>query len=116
MFTVEWYYGANGKSQAFEYFQQLDEHVQDSAINLFAFIAEMGKIMNKTKFRNEGDSIYAFKPKAHRFLAFFFVGKKILVTNGFVKKQDKLPANEKKRALRYKSDYEVRVKQGTYYD
>lgn len=70
---------------------------------------------NKLKFRNEGDQIYAFKPKPHRFLCFFFSRQKIIVTNGFQKDQDKLPPNEKQRALKCKRDYEARVRAGTYY-
>jgi hypothetical protein len=61
-------------------------------------MAHMGKIRNETKFRNEEDGIYAFKPKPDRFLCFFFSGKKIIVTNAFEKRQDKLPLEEKKKS------------------
>jgi len=115
-FTIEWYYGATGKSQAFEYFQKLDADDQDSTINLFVLMAEIGEIKNKTKFRNEGNGVYAFKSKGHRFLSFFFIGKKIIISNAFEKKQDKLPTSEKNKSLKCKADYEERVKQGTYYD
>ncbi|MFH1831558.1 MAG: type II toxin-antitoxin system RelE/ParE family toxin [bacterium] len=115
-FIIEWYYNTNEKSQAFEYFQNLDDAFQDKMINLFALMAEIGLIKDKTKFRNEGDGIYAFKSRTHRFLSFFFIGKKIIITNAFNKKQDKLPINEKAKALKYKSDYEIRIKKGAYYD
>jgi len=62
-----------------------------------------------------GDKIYAFKPKPHRFLAFFFTGGKVIITNAFAKKSDKLPPGEKDRALRCMQDYEQRVKAGSYY-
>ncbi len=114
-FTIEWYYGCNGKSQACEYFYTLDSSSQDSAITVFALMAELGQIKNKTKFRSEGDGIYAFKAKNHRFLSFFFIGKKIIVSNAFEKKQDKLPGAEKRKSLLCKIDYEMRVRQGTYY-
>ena len=52
----------------------------------------------------------------YRFLCFFFEGQKIIVTNGFHKKTDKLPQNEKERALKLKKDYEDRVKRGNYYE
>jgi len=68
-------------------------------------IADVGKIFDITKFRNEGDNIYAFKPQPDRYLSFFVVGKKIIVTNGFSKKADKFPDSEKELALRYRNNY-----------
>jgi hypothetical protein len=53
---------------------------------LFKRIGDFGKISDITKFRNEGEKKFAFKPQQDRFLSFFFVGKKIIVTNGFRKK------------------------------
>lgn len=38
------------------------------------------------------------------------------MTNGFRKDQDKLPPNEKKRAMNCKEDYEIRVSTGSYYE
>jgi len=42
----------------------------------------------------------------------FTDGKKIIVTNGFEKKTDKLPKNEKDLAIRYRQDYIERKKEG----
>ena len=79
-------------------------------------MGDFGRIFDKTKFRNEGEQIFAFKPKPDRFLCFFTAGRKIIITNGFVKKSDKLPPGEKDRALRAKADFETRMKKGTYYE
>ncbi len=46
----------------------------------------------------------------------FFKGKKIIVTNAFLKKSEKLPSNEKEQALKAYASYEERVKEGTYYE
>ena len=78
-------------------------------------IGDTGKIRDERKFRNEGDKVYAFKPQPHRFLSFFVEDKKIIVTNAFWKKQDKLPKGEKERALRCMESYNKRVKEGKYY-
>ena len=43
-----------------------------------------------------------------RVLYFFIVGKKVVLTNGFVKKSQKTPKIEKKLAKTYKADYERR--------
>lgn len=115
-FTIEWYYTQDGKIPALEYFNSLDDDDKIKTLDLFRLMATEGKIFNKQKFRNEHDQIYAFKPKPHRFLCFFFVGKRIVVTNGFIKKQDDLPSEEKKRALRYQRDYEKRFNSGEYYE
>ena len=79
-------------------------------------MGEQGKIFDETKFRNEGDKIYAFKPQPDRYLCFFFKGKKIIVTNAFQKKSEKLPLNEKEQAVKAHTSYEERTKEGTYYE
>jgi hypothetical protein len=115
-FTIEWYFDDSGYSQAREFAESLQHAEKRKLAMLFAALGDIGTIQNKTKFRYEGDKVYSFKPQPHRFLAFFFEGGKVIVTNGFTKKRDKLPANEKERALRCMKDYEIRVKASRYYD
>lgn len=115
-YTLEWYWNENSKSPAREYFNELDNEQKLKAYKLFETMGAQGKIFNKEKFNYEEDKIYAFKPKPDRFLCFFFEGSKIIITNGFEKKSDKLPKNEKEKAVRYKNDYLKRVKGGSYYD
>jgi phage-related protein len=79
-------------------------------------MGDHGKIFDETKFRNEDDGIYAFKPQPDRYLCFFFKGKKIIVTNAFMKKTQKLPQSEKERAVKAHEGYEGRVKEGSYYE
>jgi phage-related protein len=115
-FTIEWYYDEKGHSQALEYYTRQPQEKQRKLINLFRLLGDFGKIHDKTKFRNEEDGIYAFKPQPDRYLCFFFKGKKIVVTNAFLKKTDKLPKTEKERALKALHSYEKRVKGGRYYE
>ena len=79
-------------------------------------MGDAGEIQDKTKFRFEGDKIYAFKPQTDRFLCFFYEGRKIIVTNAFRKKQQKLPIREKENALKKRELYINRVIEGDYYD
>ncbi len=115
-FIVEWYYNAQGKSQALKYYDELTSEERVGILRLFKRMGDIGEIRDKTKFNYEGDRIYAFKPNAERFLCFFMYGRKIVVTNAFRKKKQKLPEKEKNIALKYKADYEKRVKGGRYYD
>ncbi len=115
-FTIEWYVGNNGKSRALEYFQGLSYTRQDKTLYLFKRMGDSGKINNRTQFRYEGDEIFAFKPQPDRFLCFFVKGRKIIITNAFIKKSDLLPRAEKRNALKLREDYLARVREGRYYE
>jgi len=104
-FSLEWYYDKNGNSVANEFYLKTDEGLQRKFLVLVKKIGDFGKIYDTLKFRNEGDGIYAFKPQPDRYLSFFTDSKKIIVTNGFKKKTDKLPKIEKKRAMEYRNEY-----------
>ena len=116
IFQIEWYYTAKGKSQALEYAGGMPKKDIAKLIHLLERMGDHGRIHDKTKFRNEGDKIYAFKPQPHRFLCFFTEGKKIIITNAFWKKQDKLPKSEKEQAIKCMADYLERVQEDTYYE
>lgn len=115
-FTIEWYVDPKGYSQSYEYFQNSTSAQQDKILAYFRLMATIGRISDETKFRNEGDGIFAFKPNQDRYLCFFFKGGKIIITNAFIKKSQKLPAREKDRALAVHKNYVKRVQEGTYYE
>jgi len=115
IFTLEWYFNAKGQSQAFDFYQNLDAIERRRALFLFKRMGDIGLISDQTKFRNEGDKIFAFKPQPYRFLSFFLIGSKIIVTNGYRKKTDKLPPGEKETAIKAMSDYTSRIQKGDYY-
>jgi hypothetical protein len=84
-FTIEWFFSIKGESPALEYYKSLDDEERRDFLFLVKRMGDSGKILNKTKFNYEGDQIYAFKPKPHRFLCFFYTGKKIIITHAFCK-------------------------------
>ena len=116
VYTIEWYYDESGYSQPLEYLLELSPDMQKKVFYLFKRMGDFGKINDLTKFRNEGDHIYAFKPQPNRFLSFFVKDKVIIVTNAFRKKTDKLPNNEKLKSIRIKEEYFKRIKEGKYYE
>lgn len=115
-FTIEWYFDGKGKSPALEYYEELSTNQKEKLYYLFYMLADTGKIRNEEKFRYEGDQIYAFKPAPDRFLCFFYQGGKIIVTNAYEKKMDKMPPKEKQKALKAKEDYKNRCNGGNYYE
>lgn len=108
-YRVEWYFDDKGISQAYDYFLKASAVQKRKFLILVKKLADFGTIYDKTKFRNEGDDIYAFKPQPDRYLCFFFTGKKIIVTNAYHKKSDKLPPSEKSTALKNMAAYKKAV-------
>lgn len=115
-FTIEWYFDSKGRSNSLDYFAELSVDRQKKFFHLLRLLGDNGKIFNVEKFRYEGDQIYALKPSPDRFLCFFFDCSKVIVTNAYEKKTDKMPPREKERSLKAKDDYIRRCKKGTYYD
>ena len=115
-YTIEWYYNENGKSQSHEYYEILSNAQKRKLFQLFKRMGDFGKINDKTKFRYEGDDIFAFKPQPDRFLSFFVEGKKIILATGFKKKSQKLPKNEKEKATKYRKDFLKRNGEDKYYE
>ena len=95
-FRIEWFYDKAGYSQAFEYFRKASPYQKRKFLMLVKKIGDFGKIFDKTKFRYEGDEIYAFKPQPDRYLCFFKI----------CKRTDKLPLAENTIALENKKIYE----------
>ena len=115
-FTIEWYYNEKNESQPLDFFNTLIPVEQQKFFHLLKRMGDFGFISDKTKFRNEDDGIYAFKPQPNRFLSFFYEGSKIIITNAFMKKSQKLKKQDKDCAIKARNDYTKRVKEGTYYD
>jgi phage-related protein len=111
-FILEWYYDKNGNSVAYEYFLNMTRKQRRRFFALAKKMGDIGKILDITKFRNEGDGIYAFKPQPDRYLSFFTDNKKIIITNGYKKKTEKLPNSEKKLAIKYRKEYFERKTRG----
>jgi phage-related protein len=116
VYTIEWYFNNNEKSDALNYFNQLTTPRQAKLMKLVTTMGEVGKIRDITKFRHEGNGIYVFKPQPDRFFCFFFKGGKIIITNAYEKKTDKMPSRDYAKALLAQEDYENRCKHGEYYE
>ena len=114
--TIEWYFNEQGKSLALKYFEKMSNNHKRKIILLWYILGDGAPRLNKEKFRNEGNQIYAIKASQNRFLCFFFNGSKIIMTNAYEKKSTKMPQREKTKALNAKRDYQKRHKKGIYYE
>lgn len=77
-FTIEWYFDERGSSPAKDYYESLPIERRVKFIKLARLMGEVGKTFDVTKFRNEGDQIYGFKPQPDRYLCFSLLVAKSL--------------------------------------
>jgi phage-related protein len=72
----------------------------------------MGPFLHEPHSKALSNGIFEFRTKQGsditRIFYFFVVNKKIILTNGFVKKSQRTPKKELELAKKYKEDYERR--------
>ena len=117
-FQVEFYFTEAGKLPAKEYFEETPLDVRVKLAALIKYIAEQGQLFDPGKFRqvDPKEKIYEFKPFQYRFFSFFYEGRKIIITNGYMKKSQKISRRDLEKAKNIREDYLCRVKRGSYYE
>lgn len=112
IFTIEAVELPSGEIPAEEWLDSIDEKSQIKFAALFKLLGDAGKIWNEQKFKHlEGsEQIFEFKVDSNRVLCFFFVGQRVILTHGFVKKSAKTPKGEITRGEKIKSIFIERVK------
>ena len=117
-FQVEFYFTKTGKIPAKEYLEKESLDVQVKLAALVKYIADHGRLFDITKFRkvDSRDNIFEFKPVNHRFFSFFYKGRKIIITNAYMKKSQKVSKGDLEKARNMKKAYADRIKGGIYYE
>lgn len=117
-FQVEFYFTETGEIPAKEYLENTSLDVKVKLAALVKYIGENGKIFDITKFRlvDPKEKIFEFKPLQHRFFNFFHEGGRIIITNGYMKKSQKVSRRDLEKAREIKKNYIYRVKGGNYYE
>ena len=120
-FQVEFYYDDKKHIPIWETYEDLTE---SEKVDFFARVKKIanskpGTIHPKTVLNIEvkEEKIFALKFGNNRFCTFFTKGKKIIITNGYIKKSQKNTKTikaELEKAKKFKSDYESRVKNNQY--
>jgi phage-related protein len=86
--------------------------MQAKLFMMLEFLEEKGPALREPYSKSLEDGIFEIRAKQGsditRVLYFFVVGRKVILTNGFVKKTQKTPKREIERAKRYRADYQLR--------
>ena len=112
MWSVEFYETENGKLPVQEFLDGLNIKMRTKAVSEINLLKEFGTQLREPYSKAMEDGIFELRIKfagdITRIFYFFYVGNKIILTNGFLKKSQKTPPGEIARALKYKADYERR--------
>ena len=111
-FEVEFYEKTDGTFPAEEFILSQDVKMRVKLFRLLELLEIEGNNLREPYSKSLGDGIFEIRAKQGtditRVLYFFVVGKKIILTNGFVKKTQKTPPQEIETAKKYRADYEHR--------
>ncbi len=109
MFELELYATEDGKEPVAEFLDSLDHKMNAKLIGLMELLEEKGTELREPYSAPLEDGIFELRCKLGnnitRALYFFYVGKRIVVTNGFVKKTQKTPPGEIKLARKRRKDW-----------
>lgn len=112
LFEVEYYEKSDGTYPAEEFILSQDIKMQTKLFRLLELLELKGNELREPYSKSLSDGIFEIRAiqgnHITRVLYFFVVGKKIILTNGFVKKTQKTPENEIVLAKKYRKDYELR--------
>ena len=108
-FEVEFYKTENGKEPIAEFLDSLDNKMAAKLVGLMEILEEKGPELRMPYSEHLEEGIFELRCKQGsnitRVLYFFFVGQKIIMTNGFVKKTQKTPPKEIKLAKERRADW-----------
>lgn len=112
-FQVEFYTKENGEKPAKEFILSLDTKMRAKLVKLIELLEENGNSLRMPYSEHLEDGIFEIRGKfgtdIARVLYFFYYNKRIILTNGFVKKTQKTPKSELELAKKYRSIFLERM-------
>lgn len=112
-YAVEYFELPDGSRPAEEFILEQDFKMQAKLFMTLEFLEERGPMLREPFSKPLGDGIFEIRAKQgsdiSRVLYFFVVGKKVILTNGFVKKTQKTPVREIDKAKRCRAEYQSRM-------
>ena len=110
MWIVDFYERENGDCPVEEFiYNTLEKKLQSKTLATVDQLKILGNLLGEPKSKHLDDGIFELRMQvatnSARILYFFYVDRKIILTNGFIKKTNKLPKSELDKAKRYREDY-----------
>lgn len=108
-FEVLFYEQPDGECPVRIFLDSLDTKMRAKIVRTIAILQANGRDLREPYSKPLGDGIFELRAKQGsditRVLYFFLVGRRIVLTNGFIKKTQKTPTAEIALAQKYRSAY-----------
>ncbi|WP_305151911.1 type II toxin-antitoxin system RelE/ParE family toxin [uncultured Dubosiella sp.] len=112
MYEIIFYETKDGECPVQDFLNSLSPKLLAKTLRTIDLLETNGPFLREPYSKSLDGTIFELRTKQGsnitRILYFFIVGKKIILTNGFVKKTQKTPKKEFERAKKLKADYERR--------
>jgi len=99
----------DGSEPAKDFLDELDAKMFAKMIRAISIVKAEGVNVREPYSKHLDDGIFEVRAKVgsdiSRVLYFFFLGRRIILTHGFVKKTQKTPSSEIERAKKYRAEY-----------
>lgn len=111
-FDVIAYTKSDGTVPVNEFLYLLSEKMRAKTLKEFELLEDYGNELREPYTKHIRDGIFELRIKSgtdiSRVMYFFYTGRRIVLTNGFIKKTNKTPEKEIALAQKYRHDYLVR--------
>lgn len=108
-FEVEFYETTSGEQPARDFLLSLDKKMRAKMADTISILQDNGYELREPYSKHLSEGIFELRAKVGsditRVLYFFYVDRRIILTNGFIKKTQKTPRAEIERAKQYRADY-----------
>lgn len=108
-FEIEFYELPDGQIPVQQFLSSLDLQMRAKAIKTIQLLENNGNELREPYSKHVENGIFELRIKhgtdISRILHFFVIDKKIILTNGFMKKTSKTPKAEIDKAHKFKDDY-----------
>lgn len=108
-YDVDFFHKGDGTCPVQDFLDSIDVKMRAKILMVMSLLEENGPQLRKPYSGPLGDGIFEIRAKQGsnitRVLYFFYVGKKIILTNGFTKKTQKTPPEEIQLAKKYRAEY-----------
>ena len=113
MFTVEFYSTNDGRSPVKDFMETLPNKLRSKTLRAIRFLREDGNQIKPPFSMPLGDGLFELRIKFSsdivRIIYFYLEDKIVILTNGFIKKQQKTPKNEIALALKRRKLFLERI-------